>query len=132
MGFGGCIWRGGRLLRTATSSVALSWCLFTQRAACYSHVLRIGSSDERGFFLSCDTSSGRFCFVSGEQLLVSTALIVLSERLGPWMTICSVIILCRELGVSSKQQHLDVHALTYSCRWYWVFVHVSPISFSWS
>lgn len=34
------------------------------------------------------------------QLLVSTALILLSERLGPWMTICSAIILCRELGVS--------------------------------
>lgn len=35
------------------------------------------------------------------QLMVSTALILLSERLGPWMTICSAIILCRELTVST-------------------------------
>lgn len=43
-------------------------------------------------------SCGRLGY--GVQLLVSTALILLSERLGPWMTVCSAIILCRELGVS--------------------------------
>lgn len=39
------------------------------------------------------------------QLMVSTALILLSQRLGPWMTICSAVILCRELAVRKGFHH---------------------------
>ncbi|CAM9520946.1 unnamed protein product [Laminaria digitata] len=50
------------------------------------------------------TPFGSFLDPVADKLLVSTALIVLSERLGPWMTICSVIILCRELGISALRE----------------------------
>ncbi|CAN0183130.1 unnamed protein product [Ectocarpus sp. 6 AP-2014] len=50
------------------------------------------------------TPFGSFLDPVADKLLVSTALILLSERLGPWMTVCSAIILCRELGISALRE----------------------------
>ncbi|CAM9728601.1 unnamed protein product [Ectocarpus sp. 12 AP-2014] len=50
------------------------------------------------------TPFGSFLDPVADKLLVSTALILLSERLGPWMTVCSAIILCRELAISALRE----------------------------
>lgn len=50
------------------------------------------------------TPFGAFLDPVADKLMVSTALILLSERLGPWMTICSAIILCRELTISALRE----------------------------
>ncbi|CAM9365542.1 unnamed protein product [Discosporangium mesarthrocarpum] len=50
------------------------------------------------------TPFGAFLDPVADKLMVSTALILLSQRLGPWMAICTAIILCREIGVSALRE----------------------------
>ncbi|CAM9327566.1 unnamed protein product, partial [Sphacelaria rigidula] len=50
------------------------------------------------------TPFGAFLDPVADKLMVSTALILLSQRLGPWMTVCSAIILCRELTISALRE----------------------------
>ncbi|CAM9186925.1 unnamed protein product [Chrysoparadoxa australica] len=47
---------------------------------------------------------GAFLDPVADKLIVAVALILLSERLGPWMSVCASIILCREIGVSALRE----------------------------
>lgn len=47
---------------------------------------------------------GAFLDPVADKLMVAVALVLLSERLGPWMSVCSCIILCREIGVSALRE----------------------------
>jgi phosphatidylglycerophosphate synthase len=47
---------------------------------------------------------GAFLDPVADKLMVAVALILLSERLGVWMTVCTSIILSREIGVSALRE----------------------------
>lgn len=47
---------------------------------------------------------GAFLDPVADKLMVAVALILLSQRLGVWMTVCTAIILCREIGVSALRE----------------------------
>ena len=47
---------------------------------------------------------GAFLDPVADKLMVAVAMILLSERLGVWMTVCTSIILCREIAVSALRE----------------------------
>ncbi|KAG5190132.1 CDP-diacylglycerol--glycerol-3-phosphate 3-phosphatidyltransferase [Tribonema minus] len=47
---------------------------------------------------------GAFLDPVADKLIVAVAMILLSERLGEWMTVCTSIILCREIAVSALRE----------------------------